>query len=192
MNSPPIRVQSAAQQIAPSRRLKPADPCIMVIFGANGDLTRRLVVPALYNLTRTGVLPENFALVGVDHNQRTTEQWRNLLQDMVKGFVANAGAGLGAAGIDQAVWEKLTWRMAYVTGDFTSPDLYAALGNELAAVEKAHGTRGNVLFYLAVADRFFGTIVDRLGEAGSRPAGRERGRQAVLLASRRGRKAVRP
>ena len=159
MTVQPIRVPSTAPRRAPSSRLEPADPCVMVIFGANGDLTRRLVVPALYNLARTGVLPENFALVGVDHNKRTSEQWRDLLQEMVKGFV-------GDAGIDQAVWDKLTSRMAYVTGDFTSPDLYASLGKVLSEVEKAHGTGGNVLFYLAVADRFFGTIADRLGEAG--------------------------
>src|SRR5262249_37637314 len=160
-----IRVRSTAPQIAPARSLKPADPCIMVIFGARGDLTRRLVVPALYNLAHTGVLPEHFALVGADHNAQTTDQWRGLLLDMLKGFVGNANSEFGADKIDQAAWQKLASRMAYVQCDFTSPDLYDRLGKTLTELEKAHGTRGNVIFYLAVADRFFGTIVDRLGEA---------------------------
>src|SRR6185437_14491385 len=62
--------------VPPRRPARPADPCAMVIFGAAGDLTKRLVVPALYNLARTKVLPENFALIGVDHGERTTESWR--------------------------------------------------------------------------------------------------------------------
>jgi len=168
----PIRVHSTAPEIAPSRRLKPADPCTIVLFGAAGDLTRRLVVPALYNLAHTGVLPENFALVGIDHNQRTTEQWRALLLDKLKSF--------GGATVDEAVWEKLAARMVYVPGDFTAADLYTGIGKVLAEVETAHGTRGNVIFYLAVADRFFGTIVDRLGEAGLvRQGGNEPGQPAA-------------
>ena len=173
MPTQPIRVHSTASEIAPSHRLKPADPCTMVIFGAGGDLTRRLVVPALYNLAHTGVLPENFALVGADHNQRTAEQWRGLLLDMLK-------SSAGGDAIDQAVWQKLAARMSYVTGDFTAPELYSEIGRVLAEVEKAHGTRGNVIFYLAVADRFFGTIVDRLGEAGLvRQGGNEDGKPAA-------------
>jgi glucose-6-phosphate 1-dehydrogenase len=160
-----IRVRSAAAEIAPSRSLKPADPCTMVIFGAGGDLTRRLVVPALYNLAHTGVLPGNFALVGVDHNERSVDQWRELLYGMLKGFVGNTTSEFDVDRIDQAAWTKLASRMSYVSGDFTSPDLYGKLAKVLAEVEKAHGTGGNVIFYLAVADRFFGTIVDRLGES---------------------------
>ncbi len=180
MPTNPIRVHSTTPEIAPTRRLKPADPCIMVIFGASGDLTRRLVVPALYNLAHTGVLPENFALIGADHNQRTAEQWRGLLLDMLKGFAGNRASESGGDAIDQAVWQKLAARMSYVTGDFTTPELYTAIGKALAEIEKAHGTRGNVIFYLAVADRFFGTIVDRLGEAGLvRQGGSEDGRPAV-------------
>ena len=50
-------------------------PCAIVIFGANGDLTKRLIIPALYNLARTGLLPKTMALVGVDHNKKTNEEW---------------------------------------------------------------------------------------------------------------------
>ena len=63
--------------------------CAIVIFGANGDLTKRLIVPALYNLARTGLLPQRLALIGVDHNDKTSEEWRRLLQD----FLAAQDAG---------------------------------------------------------------------------------------------------
>ena len=77
----------------PSRqRAVPADTCIMVIFGARGDLTKRLVVPALYNLTRNGLLPAKFALVGVDHGDQTTEGWRDSLYQMLESFAGKSGA----------------------------------------------------------------------------------------------------
>src|ERR1700720_4900637 len=62
-------------------------PATMVIFGAGGDLTKRLVVPALYNLVRAGKLPDEFALIGVDHNEETTEQWRQSLTKMMQVFM---------------------------------------------------------------------------------------------------------
>ena len=161
-----IRVRSTAEERAkPSRPLKPADPCALVIFGAAGDLTKRLVVPALYNLARTGLLPENFALVGVDRNERSVEQWRDQLFDMMKSFVGNPTSEFAADRIDQATWSKVASRMAYVRGDFTQGDTYERVRAALGEIEKAHGTCGNVIFYLAVADRFFGAVVDELGKA---------------------------
>jgi glucose-6-phosphate 1-dehydrogenase len=67
----PIRVPSSSQTVEspPRRRAKPADPCVLVIFGAGGDLTIRLVVPALYNLARTKLLPEDFALIGIGYGE---------------------------------------------------------------------------------------------------------------------------
>ena len=90
----PIGRPPAAQMVeaAPRRQASPADPCAMVIFGAGGDLTKRLVVPALYNLSRTKVLPEKFALIGVDLAEATTESWRNRLYAMLKSFVGNTAA----------------------------------------------------------------------------------------------------
>ena len=163
----PIRVPSSSQRVdsPPRRRPKPADPCAMVIFGAGGDLTRRLVVPALYNLAHTNVLPENFALIGIGHGESTTEKWRDQLYAMLKSFVGDATSEFDVDKIDQAAWTRLADRMTYIQGDFTKPDVYGKIRDVLGEVEKAHGTRGNVIFYLAVADRFFGTVVDQLGEA---------------------------
>src|SRR6476660_4599327 len=115
----PIRTHSTAQliQCPPARQPKPADPCVMVIFGASGDLTKRLVVPALYNLARTKVLPEKFALIGVALSERTTESWRDHLYGMLKSFVGNAAAEFDVDHIDEVVWKQLAERMTYVEGD---------------------------------------------------------------------------
>lgn len=163
----PTRTPKTAQLIeCPARRqAKPADPCTMVIFGASGDLTKRLVVPALYNLARTKVLPEQFALIGVALSERTTENWRDHLYDMLKSFVGNAAAEFDVDHIDEAVWKQLAEKMTYVHGDLTKSELYERLRGVLDKAEKTHGTQGNVIFYLAVADEFFGTVVDRLGKA---------------------------
>jgi glucose-6-phosphate 1-dehydrogenase len=77
---PQARIVPAARVIeaSPRRQPSPADPCAMVIFGASGDLTKRLVMPALYNLSRTKVLPEKFALIGVDLAEGTAESWQTI------------------------------------------------------------------------------------------------------------------
>ena len=163
----PIRVPSSSQRVQspPRRQPKPADPCAMVLFGAGGDLTRRLVVPALYNLALSKILPEKFALIGVDLGDGTVEQWRDNLCAMLKTFVGNTSAEFDIANIDEAAWKRLADRMIYIQGDLTKPEIYGKIGEALAEAEKAHGTAGNAIFYLAVADHFFGTVVDQLGKA---------------------------
>jgi glucose-6-phosphate 1-dehydrogenase len=123
------------------------------------------VAPALYNLARTKVLPEQFALIGVGLSERTPENWRDHLYDMLKSFVGNAAAEFDVDHIDEAVWKRLAEKMTYVHGDLTKPELYERLHCALDKAEKTHGTQGNVIFYLAVADAFFGIVVDRLGKA---------------------------
>ncbi|HVB17897.1 MAG TPA: glucose-6-phosphate dehydrogenase [Stellaceae bacterium] len=166
-DSQPIRKPPTAQVVEPPPRrdARPADPCAMVIFGAGGDLTKRLVVPALYNLSRTKVLPDNFALIGVDLAAGTAESWRDHLHDMLKSFVGNAAAEFDIDHIDEAAWQRLAEKMSYVQGDLTKPELYEQIRGALGEAEKAHATEGNAIFYLAIADRFFGTVVDQLGKA---------------------------
>ena len=142
-----------------------APPCAMVIFGARGDLTKRLVAPALYNLVTAKRLPDGFRLVGVDREAGTAEEWRKSLTDMMKEFVTNHGGEFQADSIDQAAWGWLTQRMTYVQGDLTQPQAYSHLKEHLAGLDKTDGTAGNHLFYLAVADRFFSVVVAGLGAA---------------------------
>jgi len=159
-NDLPIRVRSRGEFPESSHRrgARPADPCALVIFGASGDLTRRLLIPALYNLSRTRVLPENFVLIGVARAEMTSEVWRDHLREAL---VKTLGGE-----IDDDAWQRLAAAMYYVEGDVTRPESYAKLGDTRGTVAKRHGPGGNVIFYLAVADRFFGPIIDQLGAAG--------------------------
>ncbi len=136
----------------------------MVIFGAAGDLTKRLVVPAIYNLVTSNSLPDQFALVGVDLAQKTTQEWRDDLTAMMQAFVTDGGGEFNADHIDETAWKWLTDRMSYVQGDLTAPDAYKQLGSHLKEIESGGKTKGNRLFYLAIADRFFATAVDGLGK----------------------------
>lgn len=147
------------------RHATPADPCTMVIFGATGDLTNRLVMPALYNLARTNVLPENFALIGVARAEQTVESWRDRLYGTLKSFTSNAGTTFDAHHIDEDAWTRLAAKMTYIQGDLSSPVLYEKLRTALDEAAKAHGTQGNVIFYLAVADRLFCSAVAQLDKA---------------------------
>ncbi|MGB7458623.1 MAG: hypothetical protein WBM51_23545, partial [Pseudolabrys sp.] len=97
-----------------------APPATLVIFGAGGDLTKRLVVPALYNLVKARKLPDEFAIIGVDQDDRTTEQWRQTLTEMMQAFTR-------AAGTDAQAWSSLTRRMHYMPGDFTQPETFSHL-----------------------------------------------------------------
>jgi glucose-6-phosphate 1-dehydrogenase len=164
----PVRTPPAATRVIacpPRHQARPADPCALVIFGATGDLTKRLVVPALYNLARSKVLPDEFALIGVARTETDVEGWRTGLYDMLKSFVGHAGAEFNTDHIDDDAWTRLTDKMTYISGDLTQPDLYEQVRGALEKAEKAHGTRGNAIFYLAVADRLFGTVVEQLGKA---------------------------
>jgi glucose-6-phosphate 1-dehydrogenase len=141
-----------------------APPCAMVIFGAAGDLTKRLVVPALYNLVSAKRLPDGFRLVGVDLAAKTVEDWRKGLFDTMQDFVGKDGE-FEVDQLDQAVWRWLAERMSYLQGDLNDPGTYDRIGKHLAKLDQTAGSAGNYLFYLAVADRFFGVAVAGLAAA---------------------------
>ncbi len=139
----------------------PPPPCAIVIFGANGDLTKRLIIPALYNLARTRLLPASLALIGVDHNKKTSEEWTGQLKDFLAQVLARNNEE-----IDDALWQQVASCMTFLSGDFEKPDTYERLKDLLAELDEKLSLGGNVLFYMAVADRFFGTIAGKLGETG--------------------------
>jgi len=142
-----------------------APRCAMVIFGAAGDLTKRLVVPALYNLIVARRLSDEFRLVGVDLTAQTAEEWCKGLTDAMQQFVGKDG-GHQIGRLDRDAWRSLTERMSYLQGDLNDPGMHDRLGKHLAKLDETAGTAGNYLFYLAVADRFFGVVVARLAAAG--------------------------
>jgi glucose-6-phosphate 1-dehydrogenase len=147
----------------PDRQVPPAT---LTIFGAGGDLTKRLVVPALYNLVRAGKLPDEFAIIGVDHNDQTTDEWCRTLGEMIQAFVRAGGHEGQPGAVDEKAWSWLVRRMRYMRGDFLEPATFSQLGTLLTEQQKQQNGTANVLFYLAVADRFFGPLVEQLGRAG--------------------------
>jgi len=157
-----------------------APPCTMVIFGAAGDLTKRLVVPALYNLVNAKRLPKSFKLVGVDLSSKTATEWGQGLKDMMDQFVTQGGGEFQADHINETAWRWLTDRMTYLQGDLNDPATYSRLGEHLAGLDKTSGTAGNYLFYLAVAERFFGVVVAGLGATGLATEKDEQWRRVVI------------
>src|SRR4029077_8469876 len=150
LDSPLGRTQRAVQ----------APPCAMVIFGSSGDLTKRLLIPALYNLAKAGRLSDQFALIGADRTDRSHDEFRAYLAEGVRSFVSDTGTGPVTAPFDARAWEFLAARMTHLKGDVTDPAMYDQLGQALK--EAAHGTAGNVVFYLAVAASLFAPVVERL------------------------------
>ncbi len=140
-----------------------APSCAMVIFGAAGDLTKRLLIPALYNLARTELLPANFALIGVDRLEMSDTAYRQHLTDAVRAFASDKHY---SQALDESHWAELLKRISYLQGDFGDALAYGRLREKLLAVRKDQVSNENVLFYLAVGARFFGGIVDHLGQAG--------------------------
>src|SRR5579863_2306519 len=157
-----------------------APPCAMVIFGAAGDLTKRLVVPALYNLVSGKALPDTFRLVGVDLADKTTEAWRGGLAAMMNEFVTEGGAEFEIDHVDQKDWRWLAERMTYLPGDLNDPATYQRLKGHLAKLDQTAGTAGNYLFYLAVSERFFAAAVAGLGAAGLVAEAKSQWRRVVI------------
>jgi glucose-6-phosphate 1-dehydrogenase len=150
-----------SKEAAESRKqaYEPAPSCTMVIFGAAGDLTKRLIMPALYNLSFAHMLADDFKLIGVDRSDLSDDSWRQHLTETINSFIGQPDAEFQAASIDAKAWDWLMGRLQYMQGDFGNSDTF----KQLAGVLDEHGNR---LFYLAVADRFFGPIVEKLGDAG--------------------------
>jgi glucose-6-phosphate 1-dehydrogenase len=152
---------------ATSKQPPVAPPCAMVIFGAGGDLTKRLVMPALYNLSCSGLLPRNFALVGVDLVQQDVSDWQKHLHDFLVSTFTKGGEGSEPGEVlDDAAWSHLAGSMSYLSGDLSKDATFEQLASHLAELDSQKGLGGNILFYLAVAERFFGPTVEHLGRAG--------------------------
>ena len=133
-------------------------PCIMVIFGVNGDLAKRKLFPALYNLMAGQFLPEQFAVVGLDRREMTSEEFRDKL---------NQGIGEYLPGdADRSVWQLLSERVHYLEGNFQEGLTYRRLNELLQQVDAKANTGGNYIFYMATIPGLFGEIVTHLGEYG--------------------------
>ncbi len=135
------------------------DACVFVIFGASGDLTRRKLVPALYNLAASRLLPPGMSIVGFALTETTEEQFRQSMRDAVGQFSRRKP-------IDEAVWGDFVSRLHYVSGRFEEPASYTRLREKLEFLDKTNGTRGNRIYYLAIPPSVFRTVNDNLAAAG--------------------------
>ena len=141
-----------------SARDRAADPCALVIFGASGDLTRRKLVPALYNLLLDDLLPERFAVVGVARSDMSDEAFADRLREGV--------AAHSRRPFEQETWQRLAERISYSRVDGEGSEGYAALAHRLEGLDAKRGTDGNRLFYAATPPSAFPPIVASLATAG--------------------------
>jgi glucose-6-phosphate 1-dehydrogenase len=149
----------AARQTA-VRQEKPraADPCAFVIFGASGDLTKRLLVPALYNLAAERLLPEHFAVIGVARAETSDAKFREAMGSALREFATSE--------VEASAADRLIENFSYVCGDFNDDATYRRLCDRLTEVERKSAIGGNCVFYLATPPSVFATVADHLGKSG--------------------------
>jgi glucose-6-phosphate 1-dehydrogenase len=136
-----------------------APACTIAIFGAVGDLTKTLLMPAIFDLAAGGLLEAQTKIVGLDHNDRDLAGWREEMDGALHAFLDKQGDRSKKKGDDEQAFSFVLDRLEYVKFDFTSDDDYASFAKKL-------GDGGNVVFYLAVAPRFFEAIVAGLSRVG--------------------------
>jgi glucose-6-phosphate 1-dehydrogenase len=136
----------------------PAPPCALVIFGATGDLTKRLLVPSFCHLRQSGLLSEHFSVIGVARAPMDDAGFRKSLEAGLPGIAPGQP-------LDEA-WRWLAERLRYVAGALDDPRTYDKLGRRLEEVEKFHHTEGNALFYLAIPPTGFAATIECLSESG--------------------------
>lgn len=135
-----------------------SDPCVMVIFGASGDLTKRKLIPALYNLAKSNLLSRQFAVIGIARSEMSHEEFRTKITADIKEYATSE--------VDDDLWDWVQRRLYYMSGGFTDDETYQKLKALLEQVDKEHGAHNNYFYYLATAPNFFGEVVKRLGTAG--------------------------
>ncbi len=140
-------------------RIEPtAPPCVVVIFGATGDLTRRKLLPALYRLTQQRLIPNEFAILGTARQTMSDDEFREAMKAAVTEFGPDDT-------LDESLWQSFVKRLFYIGGDFSEPETYQQLKARLEEIDAQFETQGNRIFYLATAPDFFGVVARHLGEA---------------------------
>jgi glucose-6-phosphate 1-dehydrogenase len=135
------------------------DPCVLVIFGATGDLTGRRLGPAIYNLGRDGMLPANFACVGFARREKTNEEFREELKVDINQFSRTKP-------IEEPFWDHFKEQIFYHRSEFDSDEGYQKLAELLNQLDGKYNTRGNRVFYLSVQPKYFPIIIAKLRQNG--------------------------
>ena len=136
-----------------------AEPCVITIFGATGDLTKRKLIPALYSLMQQRLLPAEFAVLGFSRPEMSDEEFRARMREAIMEYGDDDA-------FDEAVWESFAGGLFYMSGDFADHSAFDALRSRLEGIDRERGTGGNRLFYLSTAPSFFGLISRQLGQNG--------------------------
>jgi glucose-6-phosphate 1-dehydrogenase len=134
-----------------------APPSALIIFGASGDLAKRKLIPAIYEMAREKLLPEQFALVGYARSQMTDAEYRKDCRDAITKFARTKP-------VDEAIVKRIEDGISYISGDYGSDEAFAKLGAALEKIDKQRGTAGNRLFYLSTPPNTFEPIIESLGK----------------------------
>jgi glucose-6-phosphate 1-dehydrogenase len=151
-------------------RIDRGDPCLLVIFGAAGDLTKRLLMPALYNLSSDGLLSKKCAIVGMAREPLTTDSFRGKMTDDIQKFATRK--------FDPRTWQDFVGRLHYTQGNFDDPAAFTRLSSLAEKLDAEHHTEGNVLFYMATPPSVFGLVSKQLEAAGFK---RGRGWRRIIV-----------
>jgi glucose-6-phosphate 1-dehydrogenase len=135
-----------------------AEPCLMVIFGASGDLSKRKLIPALFDLHRSGALPSAFTVAGIGRTPYSNESFRDHLLEAMKEFQRISPS-------EGDVWNDFATRLHYVTGDPADRDQFMAIRDELKAIDAKRRSSGNILFYLATPPSLYEPIIRNIDAA---------------------------
>lgn len=139
--------------------VSPADPCTIVIFGASGDLSRRKLIPALYGLAAQNCLARRFAIIGFARTPMADEAFQQTAVDAVKKFADSAT-------LREQECKEFVGALAYVSGDYHSPEAFEKLKMRLEDLDRAHNLNGNRLFYLATPPEIYPVVIEQLHKAG--------------------------
>jgi glucose-6-phosphate 1-dehydrogenase len=162
----------ASEPQQPNAPLEVAPSCVMAIFGAAGDLTKRKLIPALYNLKTSRLLSDNFAVIGIARAEMSDEEFRRRLRDDLNEFASD--------GVNDDEWKWLAQRLYYQSGDFNDDAMYSQVKARVEELDKKHETQGNCFFYLATAPDYFAPVVRQLGRVGLTKQEDGRWRRAVI------------
>jgi glucose-6-phosphate 1-dehydrogenase len=150
------------------------DPCNVVFFGATGDLMKRMLIPAMWNLRLEDILPSNFGIVGFSRSQFSDEQFREEMRKAVEQFSRSGPAR-------EPLWSDFASHMSYISGTFDDSAAFARLKDVLARNDEELGTKGNRLFYLSTPPSVFARIVGQLDAAGLGPRSNAKGWTRIII-----------
>ena len=150
--------KEAENPLASGLERLPIRPTTLTIFGATGDLARRKLLPALYNLAHEGALPERFNLIGASRSEMADEEFRKQARESIQQFSRRA--------TDAKVLDALLEGVRYVSGSFDDPGLYERLGTAIEECDEQAGVEFNRVYYLSTSPSFFAEIVKQLGDHG--------------------------